>query len=68
MKSAIWEAIKEPLRLLVLAVIPVLLAYFQTISYEWAAIIVLILRLVDSVLHEVGKKNDNALVTGLTRF
>lgn len=67
--NVIWEAVKEPLRLMVLSVIPVLLAYLGTLSYEWAAVLIVILRLVDSMLHEVGKtKGDAKLVTGLTRF
>jgi hypothetical protein len=72
-KEALWEAVKEPLRLLVLAIIPVLLVYFQAINAEWAGVIIVILRLIDSVLHEVGKEQstktkESVLVTGLTRF
>ena len=67
--AAVWEAAKEPLRLVVLAIIPVLLVYFGTINTQWAAAIIVILRLIDSVLHELGKteKNDS-LTLGLTRF
>jgi len=69
MKQALWKAIKEPLRLLVLAVIPVLLAYLGKISAEWAGILILVLKLIDQVLHEVGKETEKeSLVTGLTRF
>lgn len=65
----IWKAIKEPLRLLVLAIIPILLAYFDTLSYEWAVIITVFLRFVDKLLHEIGKESeDSKLITGLTRF
>jgi hypothetical protein len=65
----IWEAIKEPLREFVLAVIPGILAYLQTIPAEWAIVIYFILRSVDSYLHEKGKENeDPRLITGLTRF
>lgn len=67
--SSIWEASKEPLRLLVLALIPCLLTYFADLPYEWAGFIVLVLRFVDKLLHEYGKENDNEkLTTGLTRF
>lgn len=67
--KSLLEAAKEPLRLLLLAIIPVLLAYFETISYEWAGILVLVLRLADKVLHEVGKATDNeVLKRGITRF
>lgn len=69
LKKALWEACKEPLRLLVLALIPVLLAYFDTIPTEWAGVLVVLLRFIDSVLHEVGKqKKSEVLLKGLTRF
>lgn len=65
----IWEAIKEPLRLLVLAIIPILLSYFGTLPYEWAAVITVLLRFVDKLLHEMGKENEDPKLTrGLTRF
>lgn len=68
-KQALIEGIKEPLRLLVLAVIPFAIAYFGSLSYEWAGIIVVALRLIDSVMHEVGKEaNMEQLSKGLTRF
>ena len=67
--KAVLEACKEPLRLAVLAVIPIGLAYVNTIPYEWAGVLILILRLIDSVLHEVGKvKKSKKLKLGLTRF
>ena len=65
----VWEATKEPLRVLVLALIPFGLVYFGSLSYEWAAIIVLVLRFADKMLHELGKANeDKDLIKGLTRF
>lgn len=68
-KKAIWEAVKEPLRLLVLAVIPFAVAYFVSLPYQWAVVVVMVLRFVDKYLHEVGKdKKDASLVKGLTRF
>ena len=68
-KNAIWEAVKEPLRLLVLAVIPIVLVYFQAINAEWATLIVVVLRFADKLLHEVGKENGSEnLEKGLTRF
>jgi len=67
--EAIFEASKEPLRLLLLAVIPIGLAYVKTIPYEWAGVLILVLRLIDSVLHEVGKvKKSEFLIKGLTQF
>ena len=71
MNKELWEAVKEPLRLLVLAVIPFALAYLNTISYQWATIALLVLRGLDKFLHEVGKKEGSIntnLVKGLTRF
>ena len=47
----LWEAAKEPLRLLVLAIIPGILAYFEIINTEWAIVIVAVLRFVDKYLH-----------------
>ena len=69
MKQAIWEATKEPLRLLAIALIPVLLVYFEGLSVEWAAIIVVVLRWADKLLYKVGElKKDPALSGGLVRF
>ena len=77
-KNAIWEAIKEPLRLLVLAVIPFLLLYFGTINAEWAVTLTVVLRFIDKLLHELGKQEEatnntkfpttSVLTGGLTRF
>lgn len=65
----LWEAAKEPLRLLVLALIPILLVYFEGLSAEWAAILVVLLRFADKILHEVGKARENSALTGgITRF
>jgi len=66
---ALWEAAKEPLRLLVLAILPVLTAYLGDLSYWWAGVAIILLRLLDSILHEVGKETNNETLTkGLTRF
>jgi len=59
----IWEAVKEPLREIVLAAIPGVLAYLQTIPAEWAIILYLVLRGIDSYLHKSG-----VAVKGITRF
>ena len=59
----LWEAIKEPLREIVLAAIPGILAYLQTIPAEWALVLYLVLRAVDSYLHK-----SKILVKGLSRF
>lgn len=63
------EAVKEPLRLLVLAIIPFGLSYFELFNTEWATIIVVVLRFLDKALHEYGKQNrSEALKLGVTRF
>lgn len=67
--QALFEAIKEPLRLLVLALLPFTIVYLNGLSYEWVAIGVLILRGIDKFLHELGKENESDnLIKGLTRF
>ena len=48
----LWEATKEPAREIVLAAIPGILAYLQTIPAEWAIILYLVLRGIDKYLHE----------------
>jgi hypothetical protein len=65
----IIAALKEPLRLLVLAIIPFALAYFQAIDAQWALIMVMALRFGDKYLHELGKeKGDEMLKKGIVRF
>ncbi len=71
--KVLWEAVKEPLRLLVLAVIPFLLVYLGAINAEWAAVLILVLRFIDKYLHELGKEEstkteESTLLKGLTRF
>lgn len=67
--KVLWEAVKEPLRLLVLAVIPFAVAYFASLPYEWAGIALLVLRFIDKYLYELGKATNNPkLEAGLTRF
>lgn len=75
MKEALWEAVKEPLRLLVLAIIPFGISYFTEVGTEWAIGAVVILRFIDKWLHEyaVAKakkdRNEGWLgVKGLTAF
>jgi hypothetical protein len=64
----VWEAIKEPLREILLAALPGILVYLGTINAVWAGILYLVLRAVDSYLHELGKEKENKLITGITRF
>lgn len=67
--SALFEAVKEPLRLLVLAVIPFVITWLGGLSYEWAVGATVVLRFIDKLLYELGKAKENkVLVGGLTRF
>lgn len=67
-KEIIWKAIKEPLRLMVLSIIPIMLTYFASLPYAWAGILIVILRFVDKLLHEIGKESNELLIKGITRF
>lgn len=60
--DAIWEAIKEPLREAVLAIIPFVLVALEKIPAVWAILLYAVLRGLDKFLHEAGIKR------GLTRF
>lgn len=60
-----WEATKEPLRFIVLAVIPFIIAELAGISENWAIVATLILRGIDSYLHS---KEPEGVSGGLTRF
>lgn len=67
--KVIWEAIKEPLREIIMAIIPGVLAYVHAIPATWAIILYLVLRGVDSYLHEVWKADPTTGVQkGLTQF
>ena len=73
--KVLFEATKEPLRLAVLSIIPLALVYFETLSFEWAAVAVVVLRFIDKLLHEVEaskpvkEQNEGLLgVKGLTGF
>ena len=72
MSEPLKKALLELGRVVVLAAIPVTLAYLEILPYEWAAIITAALKVLDKYLHEVGKSDvdgkGSALVTGLTRF
>ena len=74
-KQALIEAIKEPLRLLVLAVIPFVITYFAELPQQWAVAAVVVLKFIDKWLHEieiakpVRKQKEGVLgVKGLTGF
>lgn len=59
----IWESIKEPLREIVIAIIPFALERLSVLNVWWAIILYVILRGIDKWLHESG-----TLERGLTRF
>ena len=59
----VWESVKEPLREIVMAIIPFVLAYLEKIPAEWAAILYLVIRAIDKYLHE-----SKTMVKGLTGF
>ena len=74
-KQAFLEAIKEPLRLLVLAIIPLAIVLFSQQNYEYAVAAVVVLRWIDKYLHEYAKlqtakkrKDGIGGVKGLTGF
>lgn len=73
MKEAVIEAVKEALRLVLLAIIPLVIAGLEAGAVDWKAVGIIAgvtaLRFVDKLLHEWGKDADNELLTkGLTRF
>jgi len=63
--KALWESVKEPLRWLVLAILPFLIAYVAGLNYGWAVLATTLLRMVDAYLHEHAPKGEAG---GLTRF
>jgi hypothetical protein len=70
-KAALWEAIKEPLRLLVIALLPLVVNWLsgQPWNTEFIAIAVIVLRAIDKILHDYGKESGNTVLEGgLTRF
>jgi hypothetical protein len=67
------EALKEGLRVILLAVIPLLISSLQIQKFDWVSIAVVAcitaLRFVDKYLHEVGVQDKDArLIKGLTQF
>ena len=71
------EALKEALRLIVLAIIPIILMGIdlekRMINIDWFLVqftaLIVFLRFIDSWLHQAGKANNNKFMkSGLTRF
>ena len=71
-KKALLEATKEPLRLLILAVLPIGVTMLSGIDASWAIIATLILRAIDRYLHVAKKEDAGKKYTGeslgLVRF
>ena len=68
-KKAIWEAIKFPLRLIAIALIPFAITYVASFDAQWAIYVTGALIFIDKLMHELGKaKKSDLLVGGLTRF
>lgn len=59
------EGLKEPLRLVVLAIISWLITYVLPGVQDptWNAVILLVLRAIDKIAHEYGKSDDSRLVS-----
>lgn len=65
------EALKEPGRILFLALITWAITFIvpQVSNPTWSAIILLVLRGIDSYLHELGKETGSTTLTrGITQF
>ncbi len=73
LKDTLLEAVKEALRVVLLAVFPVLIASIEKGEIEWRAIgivaVLALLRAADKGLHKWGKVNkDEGMTKGFTRF
>lgn len=67
--KAMVKVLKEAGRWALVAAIPVVLAYLDALSAEWAIALAGVLRLLDKIIHEIGKEIENEeLVKGLVRF
>lgn len=73
MKQALIDATLELLRVMTLAVIPVLISSLEAGQFDWRTLAVVGsvagLRFVDKLLHRIGEEQGrDKLVRGLTRF
>lgn len=67
------EALKEGLRVIFLAIIPIVIVQVETGVFDYRILLVTgalaLLRFIDKALHEVGKtKEDDVLKRGITGF
>jgi hypothetical protein len=70
-KTALLEAAKEPLRLFVIALIPLLINWLsgQAWDPQFITLTVIVLRAIDKMLHSYGQEAGNEnLSKGLVRF
>ena len=74
-KDALWEAVKEPLRLLLLAILPFAVTFITELDFQWAVYATVVLRFIDKYLHEFSKaqpakqrRDGLGGVKGLTGF
>jgi len=73
--KALWAALKLPLRIFVLSVLPILVTWLGHFDAQWAGVATTFLVIVDKYLHElesakpVKQQNEGVLgVRGLTGF
>jgi len=66
--EALWEAVKEPLREIILAILPFLVIYFSEVHAWWGVLLYVILRGGDQYLHELWKVNKKKGIRGLSPF
>jgi hypothetical protein len=70
-KDILLEVIKEPLRLLIISLLPLVINWIsgQPWNTEFISIAIIIIRAIDKILHDYGKVVGNTtLEGGLTRF
>ena len=60
------KAAQEPAREMVMAMLPGLLFYLEKMDVSWAVVLYLVIRGLDSYLHENAKVDKTAKVKGLT--
>ncbi len=68
--DVLWAAVKEPLRLLAIALVSFIVTdLIPHADPRWAIVLTFVLRFADQYLHELGKAtNNDSLTLGLTRF
>ena len=62
--ALLWEACKEPLRVLFLAALPIVATYVGAIPATWAVVVTIILRIIDKYMHLAEPKGRSGGLTG----